>query len=486
MPCGTPLIAVADGEVVGVDELARGAGPHNLLIRHEQVGVITLYGHLLRPPAFYPGQLVRQGDVIGLSGDPDRTCDSRPHLHLEVRSLDYSMAYNPVDYISANWHTLATVGGYGSLYFQQDMDNPRRWMTLEDQPDTAFGGVRLNTYAAAWPLAFDLRPPANAPLARTLPPLPQNSTWSMRQLGFDRCCWAHWWDPVNPDALYVIDGSPGTRASVSRWSANAGSMDAIVSEAPPAITSPDGRYNIYNNNGYARIVDTTDDSEIRTPLLGATPAINPDNTAITWTTTAGTTIPGQGRPIASVWVADMDGYNARQLITRAGVRGQWLDSNRLLIITRGNSQDTTLSVYDLRDDSETPLGTFINLRNLSVAPGGNHLLFHLLWQEVPETSGIYLLHTQGESPAQMLDWFGAWRWRDSTTLYYLPFDPNTPYHTLASYDIQTGDSHIHITPDDIPFTIMNGDWDVAADGQRIVFQNAADWNMWLLEAETSE
>ena len=35
MPCRTPLVAMADGDVIYVDNLAFGAGPHNLIIRHE-------------------------------------------------------------------------------------------------------------------------------------------------------------------------------------------------------------------------------------------------------------------------------------------------------------------------------------------------------------------------------------------------------------------------------------------------------------------
>ena len=45
MPCKTPLIAVADGEVIYVDNLTFGAGPHNLILRHKDAGVTTLYGH---------------------------------------------------------------------------------------------------------------------------------------------------------------------------------------------------------------------------------------------------------------------------------------------------------------------------------------------------------------------------------------------------------------------------------------------------------
>ncbi|MFW5748269.1 MAG: M23 family metallopeptidase [Chloroflexota bacterium] len=480
-PCGTPLVAVADGEVAGVDDLTRGAGPHNLLLVHRELGVTTLYGHLLRRADLFPGQLVRQGDVIGLSGDPDRTCDSRPHLHFEVRSLDYRTAYNPVDYIDANWHTLASVGGYGYPLFQQDMDNARRWMTLEDQPATAFGGARLNAYDAAWPLPFDLRPPDNAPLPRPYRPLPDNLDWQLRRVGFDQCCWSHWWDPVDPDRFYVIDGSPGQRAAVSAWDATTGTVAGIVNAAPPAVTSPDGRYEIYNNGGYARIVDRTNDSEFTTPLLGATPAINPGGTRLTWTTRSAGVLPGQARPIASVWVADLDGYNARQIASEPDLSGRWLDADRLLLSQRSSGPQTTLSVYDLRDNSRFTLGTFDNIRGLTVAPGGAHLMFYLLFQPEPAASGVYLLATTPDPQPVHMPWFGAWRWRDSGSVYYLPFDPSSPHHTLAHYDITTGEDRILVVPETQPFTIMNGDWDVSADGRRIIFQNALDRNMWLLE-----
>ena len=145
MPCQTELVAVADGEVAFVDNLNFGAGPHNLILRHPALGITTLYGHLYRAPSLIQGQIVTQGQVIALSGDPDVTCDSRPHLHFEVRSLDYRTAYNPVDYIDVNWHMLATVGSYGYPLFQQDLDNSRRWMTLENQPNVAFGGFDSTT-----------------------------------------------------------------------------------------------------------------------------------------------------------------------------------------------------------------------------------------------------------------------------------------------------------------------------------------------------
>jgi murein DD-endopeptidase MepM/ murein hydrolase activator NlpD len=149
-PCGTEVVAIGDGVVAKVDAREHGAGPHNLLIRHGERGLVSLYGHLLERPQLNVGQEVRRGQVVGLTGDPDETCTSRPHLHLEVRNLSYSIAYNPVLFIDADWDSLALVGQYG-VGFQRDLRNPRRWQFMDDQPDVQFGGPLLNDYAAPWP-----------------------------------------------------------------------------------------------------------------------------------------------------------------------------------------------------------------------------------------------------------------------------------------------------------------------------------------------
>ncbi|GAB4473794.1 MAG: hypothetical protein Kow00124_13120 [Anaerolineae bacterium] len=146
--CGTEVLAIGDGTVIKVDALQHGAGPHNLLIQHEN-GFVSLYGHLLQRPDAYTGMPVRAGQVVGLSGDPDLTCLSRPHLHLEIRRLDVGMLYNPVLFIDADWDTLALFGPRGS--FQQDLADPRRWVTPYDQPSVDLWGPLLNEYAQPWP-----------------------------------------------------------------------------------------------------------------------------------------------------------------------------------------------------------------------------------------------------------------------------------------------------------------------------------------------
>lgn len=149
--CGYPIVAIGDGVVAKVDALEHGAAPHNLIIDHPN-GYASFYGHLLERPDLQVGQLVSRGQVIAKVGDPDGTCNSRPHLHLEIRNAGlYNRAYNPIPLIAADWDTLALVGT-SSPGFEHDLSNPRQWQHLADQPEVKFGGPRLNNYSNPWPL----------------------------------------------------------------------------------------------------------------------------------------------------------------------------------------------------------------------------------------------------------------------------------------------------------------------------------------------
>jgi len=78
MPEGTPINAAANGRVILAEPLPiRGT---YVLIDHGW-GVYTGYAHLTQR-LVVPGQWVRQGDVIGLSGNTGRS--TGPHLHWEV------------------------------------------------------------------------------------------------------------------------------------------------------------------------------------------------------------------------------------------------------------------------------------------------------------------------------------------------------------------------------------------------------------------
>jgi murein DD-endopeptidase MepM/ murein hydrolase activator NlpD len=480
MACGTPLVAVADGEVVGVDDLGFGSGPHNLILRHEAYGITTLYGHLLDRPPLVNGQWVTRGEVVGASGDPDETCDSRPHLHFEVRSLDYRTTYNPVDYISAAWHSLASVGSFSTQSFQRDLDNARRWMTLYDQPDVFFGGRRLNAYAASWPPLDS--PPVNPPLARTLEPLTETVTVSQRRLSYQGCCFWPWWHPSDPTILYAIDGAEGQRANLYRWHVGSDEELTLLQPAPPPFLSPDGRYEVSQLDDTFLVRNAASGESVQVRTDGEWPALSPDNAHLLWLKRNATQLPGDNPPPLEIWIADANGENARQIAGQRGGYAVWLDNARVLTVESG-SQRSTLRIHTITDGSVYELGTYTRLRSLSVAPGGRRVMFYLSYQDEPSQDGVYTLEMQPGATAVRLPWFGAWRWRDADSVYYIPFNPLDNRMSLAYYDIPTATDRILAGPDQMAFTVANGDWSVSADGQRIAYLNGYDMTTWLLELQ---
>jgi murein DD-endopeptidase MepM/ murein hydrolase activator NlpD len=480
MPCGTPLVAVADAEVIGVSDLNFGSAPHNLILRHNELNLVTLYGHLLERPNLVNGQFVRRGDVVGYSGDPDLTCDSRPHLHFEVRSLNFRTAYNPVDYIDANWDMLATIGSFSAQSFQRDLDNPRRWLTLYDQPDVAFGGAALNNYAAVWPP--DGISAENTALPRSPLPAPAANSWQSRRLGYEGCCFTPLWHPTLADRLYTIDGGEGQRAGIYEWVVGSDSFN-MIDQTPPPLWSPDGTHEIRRTaDGQTLIRRPADGAEWLVDTSGMYPAVNTDNTRLLWQFAPARAVPGETAPPLEIWISDIDGANRTLLASIPSGRGgaQWLDTTRLLISYR-ERQTTTLAVFDLRDNRLFSLGAWERMRGLSVAPGGGRLMFYLTFQNDPAAAGIYVIDTREGAIAQKIEWFGAWRWRDADSVYYIPFDAATNFQQLAYYHIPSGETVPLTEPARTTLVVANGDWSVSADGRRIAFLNALDLTMWLLE-----
>ncbi len=481
-PCGTPVHAIADGVVVVVDATGFGSGPHNLVLDHPGTGYTSLYGHLLDLPALSRGEEVKRGQQIGLSGDPDGTCGSRPHLHLEIRSTGFQTAYNPLPFFDVNWDMLASIGPYNNN-FQQDLDTPHRWMKLEDQPPIEFSGNILNNYLHPWPPRLEVRAPVNPPIYRHLDPLPDDVPVERSAVSLEAWNLGAWWNPRDLDAVYLIDAIPGQPTGVFRQPLD-GSPREYVQRAPPDQLSPDGTISVERTpDAYMLITRQTDGMAWQVDTDGVYPAVSPDGTRLLWEIVYGDIVPGTSDPAVAMIVSNIDGSLVRQVYTQSGGYSMWLDAHRLLIVKRPPfTAGTELYILDIDDPNVTPepLGVYPFLHGLKVAPGGRMIAFFLPFQDNPDDSGVYVQRTESGSTAQKLPFFGAYQWRDDHTLFTLSYDISTDAHALGVVDALTGDLRWLTDPADLPLRIANGDWSVSPDGTRIVYVESEDYGLYLL------
>ncbi|MDW8299016.1 MAG: M23 family metallopeptidase [Anaerolineae bacterium] len=449
-PCGTPVAAVADGVVRWIDNSIFGAEPHNLVIQHDALGYVSVYGHLRVRSPLIVGQPVRRGDIVGEVGDPDRTCQSRPHLHLEIRALDYRTVYNPATLIEADWDRLAQLGRPIGIAFARDLSAPRRWQSILDQPVIQMGNAPLNNYVRAYPPTMRLAPtPYTPPYVRTPPVVAFEGV----RLTEPDCCSGAWWQP-NGELAYLAEPS----------------------EHFPLTLSPNGRYAFSNDNGRGILLDRL--THKRTPLLtrGTWLTFSPSGEQLLWHVRSGDYFPN-AQPLTEIWLGDLNG-EARLLRTWQGGEVYWLDEARLLLVeVTPRTQRHTLSVLHLSSGYLMLLGSFENLRRLSVAPGGGHVAFLLPFQARPQDSGVYILATQEGAQARKLPFVGSFRWQDSDNLLYLPYMSATP--ALHRYNIHSG-RDLRLAGDANLLRIANDEWSVSPNGRQIALRSADDGALWLL------
>lgn len=95
VPVGTTVMAAADGVVMSTANLSGSYGTY-VVIRHAN-GMQTYYAHGTPGSiCVKPGQTVKRGEKIMLSGNSGNS--SGPHLHFEVRVSPYSYSYSAKAY----------------------------------------------------------------------------------------------------------------------------------------------------------------------------------------------------------------------------------------------------------------------------------------------------------------------------------------------------------------------------------------------------
>jgi murein DD-endopeptidase MepM/ murein hydrolase activator NlpD len=491
-PCGTELVAVADGVVFAVDG-PFGSPPHNLMIDHPQLGYASMYGHLLEAPDLQPGTVVEAGDVVALVGDQRSDCTRRPHLHLEFRDLQYhARKYNPITLIDANWNNLVLTGDDGRD-FTHDLADPRKWQTLYDQPGATTGGPIVNDFENVWPLDWDQRDGAPqaattiAPVAVPTPdPLQRLSIG--QQITQDTCCTQPYWNQ-DSTAVRFID-RPSALAAAGVWG-----VDLEQPEAGPQLVtdrlgvySPDGTLAAYPNRrtGIAIIERLADGEtwELDTQESGI--SFTPNSQRVIWTE-SNDNVPWDRRT-RTIWVADVDGRNARTIFTGQRVGPvAWL-SDEVLLMSQSFPRSTTTRLFtlSLADGTQTDLMDMPRTRGTAFSPDKRYLVYYVSLEADTEENGVWLLDLQNPTQdPEKLPFFGTYRWRDNEHLVYIPFDPDATEHNFFEYNVVSGQTR-NLFPGGTSLVVANNDWQVSPDGSKIALVAAKDTELdgiWVLDID---
>jgi hypothetical protein len=190
------------------------------------------------------------------------------------------------------------------------------------------------------------------------------------------------------------------------------------------------------------------------------------------------------RRITQVWIANLDGMDARTVATlpRGGFSG-WISDDVLLLSGRESleSRETVVYTLSLLDGETVELLRTERPRGIELSPDRRWLVYYIAFSDDPAQNGLWLVRTDGAEHRQLDDeLFGNYAWRDARRLLIVLFLPDADFHEFWQYDVETGEARRLTDPGATSIKIANGDWQVSPDGRHVAFVESADRNIWVL------
>ena len=335
--------------------------------------------------------------------------------------------------------------------------------------------------ATGTPTATNTPPPTptNTP---TVTPTPQPI---LRQLTSNGCCTQPSFSPEGDQVLFI--DKPSQNAPVGIY----GVTIASPENEPQLISEmigfrSDDRSIVATTDGTLIQLTREESGESWTLDTGGNwPNFSPDGQSIAWV--ASDREGPFDRRRSDIWLADVSGENRQLLFPTYGARGiDWLpDSQRMLVIGRDAplDEERILFVYDVRNGQRTNLFSHQQIRGGQVSPGGRWVAIFLTFADDPSENGLWLVEiATGQRTKVELPTFGSYRWRDDSSLLFIPFrESQSESMQLWQIDIESGSIGPITDPATVPFSISNGDWEVGPDGRQIVFVSSFDQNIWHIQ-----
>lgn len=345
----------------------------------------------------------------------------------------------------------------------------------ENTPTTATATTNTSPIAAVTTATPN---PANT--TRVSSPAPQ-----FIQLTTGGCCVQPFFSPDGAQVLYLDKPSAASEVGIY-------GVPIAQPLAEPTLVSPqlgpfsrDMSLAVDLINRQTTITKRADNTTWVINNGGRSVSISPDNSKVAWNVSQDSGNFDVRR--SEVWIANVDGSDAKRVLTRygGGMQGWLSDSQHILVGGKANRNDAaaTLSIYNLSDGSSRDLFSADRMRGQSLSPDDRWMAFFVAQSREPSNNGMFLMRIDSSATVtqpQRLDWFGTYRWRDAHHLLYVPLKLGQPSHELWQLDAESGQSTQLIAASaDSPFKIGNGDWDVSDDGAHLLFVSAKDRNIWL-------
>ncbi len=350
-----------------------------------------------------------------------------------------------------------------------------------------FGTVAaLPTVPAAVPVTF---PPTFTPTPTitmtptptatpTATPFPKAVLWQLTDGG---CCVRPFWSPDGSQVWYI--DKPSADAAGGIWGVDVARDGPRLPEfisGQLGIYSPDGSLVAFPEGQVTYIVRPATGERWAAGNGGRSLVFSPDSQQIAWQASS-SQVNFDVRQ-TSIWVADSDGGNARE-ITRLAGGGlvSWFPDGEYLLIS-GRDSDAGqgfLARLSLADGSITMFVQSPGLRSTTLDPAGEWVAYMVVFSGDSERDGLWVARVDGSFSAH-LDVFGAYHWRAGGQLLVVPQRTLFGSHQFLVVDAATRQSRVLTDPARLPLRIAGGDWALAADGARVVFVSAEDRNLWVV------
>lgn len=332
----------------------------------------------------------------------------------------------------------------------------------------------------------DTPAPTETPTATPSPTVTPTPTPSLTQLTTGGCCVQPFFSPDSQQVLFIDKPDEAPSAAIYGITLTGTLPDTpTLVEDVIGFRSPDRAIVATMNGNLAELTNEATGESWQIDTNGNWPRFSPDASQVLWAATDREGPYDQRQ--TDIWLADLDGSNARKLVSLfgGGFAGWLPDGEHILLVGRDSSfaEKRNLFKYNVVTGERTDLASHQRLRAIKLSPGGSYVVFYVDFGDEPENRGVWLTSTNGDIREKLeLPGFGAYEWRTDDTLLVIPMRA-TPADSMQLWALNVASNNAQplTEPDVTPFVISNGDWSVSPDGNRIAFVSSADNNIWLLE-----